>query len=65
MLFLQVAAQNGNNVTLLEVNPELLQKAQTSIATNLTRVAKKLYKDDPNAAQKFVEDAKKRIQGNY
>ncbi|KAH1016275.1 hypothetical protein HUJ04_007524 [Dendroctonus ponderosae] len=63
VLLFQVAAQNGNHVTLLEVNPELLQKAQTNIATNLTRVAKKLYKDDPNAAQQFVEDAKKRIQG--
>lgn len=60
----QVAAQSGNNVTLVEVNPELLKKAESSITTNLGRVAKKLYKDDTSAQQKFVEESKGRIQGS-
>lgn len=60
----QVAAQSGNHVTLVEVNPDLLKKAESSIATNLGRVAKKLYKDDAGAAQKFVEETRSRIQGS-
>lgn len=59
----QIAAQSGNNVTLVEVNPDILKKAESSIVTNLGRVAKKLYKDDASAAQKFVEEGKSRIQG--
>ncbi|XP_050310984.1 hydroxyacyl-coenzyme A dehydrogenase, mitochondrial-like [Anthonomus grandis grandis] len=59
----QVAAQSGNNVTLVEVNSDLLKKAESSISVNLSRVAKKLYKDDPGAAQKFTDEAKSRIQG--
>lgn len=64
-LFLKVAAQSGNHVTLVEVNPDLLKKAESSIATNLGRVAKKLYKDDAGAAQKFVEETRSRIQGVF
>lgn len=60
----QVAAQSGNNVTLVEVNADILKKAEASIATNLGRVAKKLYKEDPNAAKKFVEEASSRIKGS-
>ncbi|XP_066251929.1 hydroxyacyl-coenzyme A dehydrogenase, mitochondrial-like [Euwallacea similis] len=60
----QVAAQNGNHVTLVEVNPELLKKAEASIGTNLNRVAKKLYKDDASATQKFVDAVRSRIQGS-
>ncbi|KAL1494537.1 hypothetical protein ABEB36_010120 [Hypothenemus hampei] len=60
----QIAAQSGNQVTLVEVNPELLKKAETSIVTNLSRVAKKVYKDDTAAIQKYVEEAKSRIQGS-
>ncbi|CAG9773138.1 unnamed protein product [Ceutorhynchus assimilis] len=59
----QVSAQSGNTVTLVEVNSDLLKKAQSSIANNLSRVAKKLHKDDPNAAQKFVEETRSRIRG--
>ncbi|XP_066140595.1 hydroxyacyl-coenzyme A dehydrogenase, mitochondrial-like [Euwallacea fornicatus] len=60
----QVAAQNGNHVTLVEVNPELLKKAEASISTNVNRVAKKLYKDDASATQKFVDAVRGRIQGS-
>ncbi|KAF7265818.1 hypothetical protein GWI33_020888 [Rhynchophorus ferrugineus] len=60
----QVAAQGGNNVTLVEVNSELLKKAEASITNNLGRVAKKLYKDDPNGAKKFVDETQSRLKGS-
>lgn len=60
-----MAAQSGNHVTLVEVNPELLKKAESSIAANLGRVAKKLYKDDAGASQKFIEETRSRIQGVF
>lgn len=47
----------------MEVNADLLKKADTSIGTSLTRVAKKLYKDDESAVKKYVEDTKARIRG--
>lgn len=62
--FEQVAAQTGHNVTLVEVNADILKKAESSIATSLSRVAKKLYKDDESAAKKFVEDTRSRIKGS-
>lgn len=59
----QVAAANGFNVTLVEVNADLLKKAETSIGSSLSRVAKKMYKDDEGAAKKYVEETKGRIKG--
>ncbi|KAJ8933831.1 hypothetical protein NQ314_013753 [Rhamnusium bicolor] len=47
----QVAAQTGHNVTLVEVNADILKKAESSIANSLGRVAKKLYKDDAKAVK--------------
>ncbi|KAG5899738.1 hypothetical protein JTB14_006077 [Gonioctena quinquepunctata] len=60
----QVAAQSGQNVTLVEVNADLLKKAESSIANSVARIAKKLYKGDETAAKKFVEDTKARIKGS-
>ncbi|XP_060523309.1 hydroxyacyl-coenzyme A dehydrogenase, mitochondrial-like [Cylas formicarius] len=60
----QVAAQSGNNVTLVEVNPDILKKADAVIKTNLGRVAKKLYKEDARAIEKFVDETKARIVGS-
>ncbi|XP_050310987.1 hydroxyacyl-coenzyme A dehydrogenase, mitochondrial-like [Anthonomus grandis grandis] len=59
----QVAAQAGNNVTILEVGQEQLKNAQNIIGQSLGRVAKRLHKDDPNAANKFIEETTSRIQG--
>lgn len=59
---IQVAAQAGQNVTIVDLQPELLEKAQKSIQNNLGRVAKKLYKDDAAKAQSFVAEANKRIK---
>lgn len=58
-----MAAATGHNVTLVEINTDLLKKAENSIAASLTRVAKKLYKEDDCAAKKFVEETKARIRG--
>jgi len=59
----QVAAQSGHNVNLVEVNSDLLKKAEAGIAASLARVAKKLYKDNPAEGEKFVNDSKSRIKG--
>lgn len=59
----QVAAASGNNVTILEVGKDQLANAQNIIGASLGRVAKKLYKDDANAAKKWVEETKTRIKG--
>lgn len=58
----KVAAQAGQNVTLVDVSPDVLAKAQKSIGANLGRVAKKVYKDDPQAGEKFVTESLGRIK---
>ncbi|XP_049876167.1 hydroxyacyl-coenzyme A dehydrogenase, mitochondrial-like [Pectinophora gossypiella] len=58
----QVAAQAGQNVTLVDVSSDVLAKAQKSISTNLGRVAKKVYKDNPQEGEKFVTEALGRIK---
>ncbi|XP_014361364.2 hydroxyacyl-coenzyme A dehydrogenase, mitochondrial [Papilio machaon] len=58
----QVAAQAGQNVTLVDVNGDILAKAQKSIGNNLGRVAKKMYKDNPQEAEKFVSESMGRIK---
>lgn len=59
----QVAAQTGHNVTLVELNADILKKAEASIGNNLGRVAKKMFKDNPSEGEKFVAEAKKRVKG--
>ncbi|XP_045774704.1 hydroxyacyl-coenzyme A dehydrogenase, mitochondrial-like [Maniola jurtina] len=58
----QVAAQAGQNVTLVDVSSEVLAKAQKSIGNNLSRVAKKVYKDKPAEGEKFVSESMARIK---
>lgn len=60
----QVAAQSGNKVTIVEVKPELIKKAESSIAANLERVSRKLHKDDPEKAKCFVESTLANITGS-
>lgn len=59
----QVAASNGFNVTLVEVNDDLITKSIAGIKKNIERVAAKKFKDDKVALSKFVTDASNRIQG--
>lgn len=58
----KVAAQAGQNVTIVDIKPELLDKAIKSIQNNLTRVGKKMYKDDTAKIENFVKDSFNRIQ---
>ncbi|KAJ2945378.1 hypothetical protein O0L34_g180 [Tuta absoluta] len=58
----QVAAQAGQNVTLVDVSSDVLAKAQKSIGNNLGRVAKKVYKDNPKEGEKFVTESMARIK---
>ena len=43
---IQVAAQTGHNVTMVDMSEEILQKSQSNIHKSLSRVAKKKFKDD-------------------
>lgn len=60
----QISAQIGNDVTLLDVNPDLLKKAESSISNNLDIAARKLYKSDTRAAAEFFERTRSRIRGS-
>ncbi|XP_046427811.1 hydroxyacyl-coenzyme A dehydrogenase, mitochondrial-like isoform X1 [Neodiprion fabricii] len=53
----QVAAQSGHRVTLVDISPDVLKKSQDSIQKSLSRVAKKLYKDNPTEGEKLVKTA--------
>lgn len=46
----------------MEVNEELLKKAESGIATSLGRVAKKMFKDQPSEGEKFITESKARIK---
>lgn len=51
-------------MTLVEINENLIQKAQSSIAVSLGRVARKLYRDSPSEGEVFVKNAQARIKGS-
>lgn len=57
-----MAAQAGQNVTLIDLKPELLENAQKSIHNNLQRVARKIHKDAPEKIAAYVKDASERIK---
>lgn len=60
----QVAATAGYDVTIVEINNQLVEQAQTSIKNSLTRVAKKQFKDDATKQNQFVGDVLKRLNGS-
>lgn len=57
-----MAAQAGQNVTIVDLKPELLEKAQKSIQNNLARIGKKTYKDDTAKIESFVKESFSRIK---
>ncbi|KAL1494535.1 hypothetical protein ABEB36_010118 [Hypothenemus hampei] len=59
----QVAAQSGNNVTILETDENQLENAQKIISNSLARVAKKFFKDDNQKSQAFVQEISTKITG--
>ncbi|XP_038222557.1 probable 3-hydroxyacyl-CoA dehydrogenase B0272.3 [Zerene cesonia] len=58
----QVSAQAGQNVTLVDLSPDILQKSQKSIENNLRRVAKKIHKDDASKIDNYVKESFDRIK---
>lgn len=60
----QVAAQTGHNVTLVELDASLIEKAKKSIEKNLERVGKKQFKDDAVKSSAFVKESLQRISGS-
>ena len=48
---LQVAAQTGHQVTVVDLDEKVLEKSQSSINKSLARVAKKKYSDDPKVSK--------------
>lgn len=60
---LKVAAANGFNVNLVEVNTDLIAKSTAGITKSLQRVAAKKFKDDAAAQQKYVQESIGRIKG--
>lgn len=63
MIF-QVAATAGYNVTIVEVNDQLIEKAQNSIKTSLHRIAKKQFYGNVEQQDKFIADVYKRLNGS-
>lgn len=51
-------------MTLVEVNADLLKKAEASIGNSVSRVAKKIYKDKPDQIEKFIAETKGNIKGS-
>lgn len=60
----QVAATTGFNVTLVEMNDALVEKARGNIRKSLQRVAKKKFSDDEKAQTEFIEQILSRLGGS-
>ena len=53
----QIASQTQHKVTLVDINEGVLAKSEKRIVDSLKRVAKKMFKDDPDAGEKFVANS--------
>jgi len=53
----QVGAATGHKVTLVDVSQDVLDKSNARIGESIKRVAKKKFKEDPAAGDKFVSEA--------
>lgn len=58
----QVAAQTGHTVYVVDLNKEILSKAEERIRTSLQRVAKKTFAEDPKGGEEFMTQTLSRIQ---
>jgi len=50
----QVSAQSNHKITLIDLNREILNKAEKRINESIKRVAKKRFKEDPKAGEDFI-----------
>lgn len=57
----QVGAQTGHKVTLVDVSQDVLDKSKARIEESIKRVAKKKFKEDPPAGEKYISDALSRL----
>ena len=53
LLGCQVAAQTQHDVTLVDINDDLLTKSKKNIETSLARVAKKRFAEDAAVSRKY------------
>ena len=53
----QVAAQTGHKVTLVDVNQHVLDKSHVRISQSINKIAQKMFKDDDNGAENFIESS--------
>ncbi|MCL4116889.1 UNVERIFIED_CONTAM: hypothetical protein GTU68_034580 [Idotea baltica] len=53
----QVAAQTGHNVIMVDLDEQAVSKAKERFNTSIQRVANKKFKDDKEAASKFINDS--------
>src|SRR5690349_24948700 len=60
----KVSAQNGINVTLVDLDSKLLEKAREKIAKNLERVGRRKFNDDKLKISHFVETGLARVVGS-
>lgn len=57
----QVAAVTGHDVILVDQSEDILKKSQTSIHKSLSRVSKKKFADEPQAGERFLNQALQKI----
>lgn len=57
----QVSAQTGHNVTIVDLDQNVLNNTLKRVERSMQRVAKKVYKDTPQDGEKFVSETLSRI----
>lgn len=60
----QVSAQSGHQVVLVDLQEDILKKAQAAIEESLARVAAKKFRDDKEGKKKFIADTLSRLVTN-
>lgn len=57
-----VSAATGHHTTLVDLNQQVLEKSRAEIEKNATRLGRKFFKDDPEAAGALVAETLGRVQ---
>lgn len=57
-----VSAATGHEVTLVDVNQQVLDKSRSEMERNSSRMARKFYKEDPQAASALVAETLARVK---
>lgn len=60
----QVAAATGHNVTIVEMNDQLVSNTLGGIKKSLERVAKKQFKDDAAKGQEYIDGTLSKLKGS-